>query len=345
MSNATFVPDKVHFVGSIGLDSVKDVYKTAGRMLGRRIIRMPDGEPGARRHWVFSQYPYLRGCPFMKQAEGLGAAIVPKLELKPGIDLSEVRFGELCYAREARSSYQDFVSARSRGELPKDSRFQVSLPTPFAVVAMWIAENDKKIVEPPYEEAMLREVEAICEAITRDDLCIQWDVCAEMLIWDDQPRFIYGDKLSHDEIINRLARLAAAVPNDVELGFHFCYGDLDAEHVFDPRDAGKMVELANALFSVVKRPIAYIHMPVPIKRSDDAFFVPFQQLKKPVGTQIFLGVVHADGVEGTKNRITAASRFLKEFGIATECGMSRSRSPELVEKLLAIHRDASTEPS
>src|ERR1700733_4778066 len=39
----------------------------------------------------------LRGCPFMKQAEGLGAAIVPKLELKPGIGPSEVRFGELCY--------------------------------------------------------------------------------------------------------------------------------------------------------------------------------------------------------------------------------------------------------
>jgi methionine synthase II (cobalamin-independent) len=211
---------------------------------------------------------------------------------------------------------------------------------------MWIGENDKKIVEPPYEKAMLREVAAICEAIPHNDLCIQWDVCPEMLIWDDQPRFIYADKLSHDEIINRLARLAAAVPNDVELGFHLCYGDLDAKHVFDPVDAGKMVELANALFSAVERPVSYIHMPVPINRSDEAYFAPFQQLKKPAETQIFLGVVHGeDGVEGTKKRIAAASRHVREFGIATECGISRSRSPELVEKLLAIHRDASREPN
>ena len=42
-------PTGVHFVGSIGLDTVDDVFKTCGRVLGRRLKRLPDGEPGGRR--------------------------------------------------------------------------------------------------------------------------------------------------------------------------------------------------------------------------------------------------------------------------------------------------------
>ena len=42
---------------------------------------------------------------------------------------------------------------------------------------------------------------------------------------------------------------------------------------------------------------------------------------------------------GDGKRIAAASKYVKEFGIATECGMSRQRTPELVEKLLEIHAE------
>src|SRR5437773_2237585 len=46
----------------------------------------------------------------------------------------DIHFGELGYAREARPSYEDFLTARSAGQLPEGVRFQVSLPTPWAVV-------------------------------------------------------------------------------------------------------------------------------------------------------------------------------------------------------------------
>jgi hypothetical protein len=346
MASSNFVPDNVHLVGSIGYDHVEDVYQNAGRLLGRRLQRIPDGEPGPRGHWVFSQYPYLRVSPFLRQAEGLGAVIAPFLEVAPGVRRENIHFGELCYAREARSSYQDFRDARGRGELPSTARFQVSLPTPFAVVGMWIAEKDRAAVEPAYERAMLAEVEKICASIPHQDLCIQWDLCAEMLIWDGQPRFIYGDKLSQEEIIDRITRLSVAVPAEVELGFHLCYGDLDAKPAVEIRDAAKMVELSNAIFSRVDRPVTYIHMPVALDRFDAAFFAPFQHLKRAAGAQIFLGVVHAaDGVDGANRRIAAASAYLSDFGIAAACGMSRSRTPELVTQLLTIHRDCSREPA
>ena len=36
-----------------------------------------------------------------------------------------------------------------------------------------------------------------------------------------------------------------------------------------------MVEFANALAKAVEHPLAFVHMPVPIERDDDAFFKPF----------------------------------------------------------------------
>ena len=43
---------------------------------------------------------------------------------------------------------------------------------------------DAQQILPAYEQAMLREVERICEAIPHEDLAIQWDVCIEMVTWD-----------------------------------------------------------------------------------------------------------------------------------------------------------------
>jgi hypothetical protein len=67
---ADYVPEKVHLVGSIGLDSVEEIFRTVGTMFGRRLKRVPDGEPGPRRLWVTFQYPLLRSME-------TGYAVVP----------------------------------------------------------------------------------------------------------------------------------------------------------------------------------------------------------------------------------------------------------------------------
>ena len=131
--------------------------------------------------------------------------------------------------------------------------FQVSLPTPMAVINSFCIPEDAQKIMPAYEQAMLREVGMICEAIPHEDLAIQWDVCIEMVIWDGrwplaQP-FPGMDQVFGDAF----ARLAGAVPEDVELGFHLCYGDLDAQHFVQPIDASKMVELANLISTRVQR--------------------------------------------------------------------------------------------
>lgn len=345
----TYIPQHVHLVGSIGLPSGADVFRTCGRVLGRRLQRIPDGEPGGRRLWISWQIPLLRACPFFQLAappQQPGQIFGP-LRLADGVHPEEVQFDELGYALEARASYQDFLEAKARDELPRQVRFQVSLPTPYAVVWGQFVPEALPIAFEAYTKAMLREVERICERIPHHQLTIQWDVCFEMVIWDGSGYFRWnlpGDPRS--EIVGHLKRTGEAVPHDVELGYHLCYGDLDAQHFFNPKDASALVELANAITANVDRPIAYIHAPVPVDRKDDEFYRPFEGLKLLPGTELFLGVVHAlDGIEGLNARIAAASRHVPSFGIATECGMARARTPRVVEKLLELHAAGSREPA
>jgi methionine synthase II (cobalamin-independent) len=168
-----------------------------------------------------------------------------------------------------------------------------------------------------------------------------------MLLWDGRSEAMsnpFGENL-HQEVMNRMKRLAAAVPEDVELGFHLCYGDYDAKHFVEPLDAGKLVEMANALAATVARPITYVHMPVPINRVDDDYFQPLRSLRFGPRTELYLGLVHQDGAEGTKRRIATASKYAPDFGIATECGMARLKTPAQVRRLLEIHAGASREPA
>jgi hypothetical protein len=338
----------VHLVGSIGLDTVEDIFRVVGKELGPHLRRVPDGEVGGRRLWISWQYPLLRSNAFLRP-DPSGAVRptnrFPLLTLAEGATPSDVHFGELGYAREARASYLDFIAARDKGELPKGIRFQVCLPTPFAVVSSVVVADALKPVEAAYETAMIAEVAALCRHIPHRDLCIQWDLCNEMVIWDGQKtETVPHADIPREDTLARMQRLCAKIPADVDLGLHLCYGDFGAKHFVEPKDASKMVDFANALTKAIAHPLAYIHMPVPVGRSDDAFHQPLRDLKLNPGTQLYLGVVHAgDGVAGAKARIAAARRYAPSFGIATECGMARARSEETVRALLKIHADVCAE--
>jgi hypothetical protein len=332
----------VHLVGSIGLDTVEDVFRTVGKELGPHLRRIPDGEVGGRKLWISWQYPLLRASTFLRPDPSGKVRPTNRfalLTLAEGVNSADVHFGELGYMREARASYLDFVAARERGELPKNIRFQVCLPTPFAVVSSVVVPEALAAVEAAYEKAMIAEVAALCRHIPHRDLCIQWDLCNEMVVWDGQKTdAVPFAEEPREAIIARMQRLCANIPSDVELGLHLCYGDFAGKHFVEPKDASAMVDFANALSKSIAHKLAYIHMPVPVDRSDDAFHRPFRDLKLNDGTALFLGVVHAkDGAEGTKARIAVAQRYAPEFGIATECGMARARSEETVRTLLKIH--------
>lgn len=327
----------VHFVGSVALDTPEEVFAAIGQKCGPFLKRVPDGEPGGRRLWISWQIPVLRANPSLQQ---VGPGLVP-LKLAERVKPEDIHFGELGYAREARPSYEDFVAARQASQVPAGVRFQVSLPTPWAVVTTFVRHPDAQQVYPAYEAAMLKEVERICKAIPHQDLAIQWDVCIEMVAWDGRAENARSFPGMEQAFSAMFARLGAALPDDVELGFHLCYGDLDAKHFVQPEDATKMVELANLITGAVPRPITWMHMPVPIDRADDAFYAPLRGLQLGPKTELYLGLVHAqDGVEGTTKRMAAARKYVQDFGIASECGISRGRDPSLAMKFIETYARA-----
>jgi methionine synthase II (cobalamin-independent) len=189
---------------------------------------------------------------------------------------------------------------------------------------------------------MFGEVRRITEAIPHDDLAIQWDLCVEMVIWDGQPSIFPVFPGARELVKQTLKHCLQAVPRDVDMGVHLCYGDWDAKHFIEPLDASKEVELANTVIELADRPVRWVHMPVPIARTDHEFFAPLAALKLGPETELYLGLVHDDGRE--PDRIAAAAKFVSDFGIGTECGVGRERDSEQVRGLIRAHATASAEP-
>jgi hypothetical protein len=173
------------------------------------------------------------------------------------------------------------------------------------------------------------------------ELALQWDVCIEMIQWDGRAPHIPAPQAMEQIFRGAFARLTAVVPAEVELGFHLCYGDMDAKHFIEPVDLGKAVELANLIVESSSHAVKWLHMPVPADRDDAAYFAPLAKLRRGTDTELYLGLVHAsDGVDGTVRRMHTVSRFVSDFGIATECGIGRARTLKQVREIMQVHAEA-----
>lgn len=268
----------------------------------------------------------------------------PTYSLKPGLAPDDVVFGSLGFADVAIASCQDFRRLRTEGII-QARRFQVSLPTPLAVVQafFWGSPQLPEICQL-YETALLAEVDRIMAAIPHDDLALQWDIAVEFhRIWE-KPDSDLARQFPSSTLIETIARLSDHIPPAIELGWHFCYGDAGHKHFVEPRDTGLMVDIANRLTGATKRDVTWLHLPVPRDRSDSAYFEPLTGLKRGRIAELYLGLIHlTDGMDGATRRIAAAKSTISDFGLATECGFGR-RPPETVLTLLDLHRDVASVP-
>jgi hypothetical protein len=336
-------PRGAHLVGSVPLGSASEVFRTASAVLGSHLRRIPDGETGDRSKWVGWQGFAFKRLPQFELVKPLPGQYppTPRFRPRPGTDLAGVSFGNLGYADEALASFAVFEALRAEGVIRPEVRFQVSLPTPLAPVAMFVADEAQAQVEPLYEEQMLAELGRILDGIPHQRLALQWDVCIEVWLWERWLRAPFADV--EREVLARLERLGGAVPGDVELGFHLCYGDYRHEHLRQPADAGVLTELAGGILAGVERPVRWLHLPVPINRADDAYFRPLAGLPLDQVEEVHLGLVHfRDGVEGTRARVRTALRHVPAFGVAAECGLGRrppdrGGSPDTLIPLLEAH--------
>jgi hypothetical protein len=334
-------------VGSVPLENAQAVFRAVGGILGERVESIPDGETGPRLHWIEWQTHVFDVNPMFElvrsadefdwRNKNVASAwkTKPWYALRPDADAGKLAFGALGYAEAAKDSFAVFSRCKSEGTVHATCKFQVSLPTPYNVIDQRVAPAHRLAVEGPYEARMRQEIAEIAAAIPHGELAIQWDVAHEVQNLDGGRPHWFDDP--ERRIIERLGRLGNSVPADIELGFHLCYGDFAHRHFIEPKDTGLMVRLSNSLAQSIKRPIEWIHMPVPRNRTDDAYFAPLSALKLPPRTRLFLGLVHfSDGIDGGRARLAAAKKVVADFGVATECGFGR-RDPSTIDDLLHLH--------
>ena len=187
---------------------------------------------------------------------------------------------------------------------------------------------------------MVREVQRIAAAIPHRDLALQWDVCIEMIQWDGRTATCptAGDGANFP---GAFARLTAPVPPGVELGFHLCYGDMDAKHFVEPIDLGKAVELANLIIASSSHAVKWIHVPVPADRDDADYFQPLANLKRGRRHR----TLPRPGPRERRSRGYRAPHACRETGSQATSGSRpsaawRARTPEVALQMMKVHAEA-----
>jgi hypothetical protein len=335
------VAQDVLLVGSIPLDTVEEVFRSFGASLGSSLKAMPDGEVGPRRHWISKiHYQVLSGHPELEAVQrpapenGVerlfprNAADAWWFKVKDGVE--RVRFGDpgwrIGYARDAINSYFVFKTLREKGELAKHLRFQVSLASVNSALPPRIFPDQSDIVKirPGYTDALAAEIGTIVQKIPPGDLAIQWDCSTEVQdAYGAVPGFPAEGAVERN--LDQFRKLSPLVPEEVMLGYHFCFGTLGGWPRFTPADLSATVALANAVIEASGRRVDWIHIPV-LPDAPDAFFAPLKELR-PRGAKVYLGVVHH--MDGFKERIAAARKYLPEFGLAAYCGFGRIAPAEM----------------
>lgn len=329
-------------VGSIPLETARQVFETFGEPLGAHLASVPDGEVGLRRHWisrvhfqVFAIHPDIEVLQRPRPDAGV-ERLNPhdvndswRFRVKDGVE--KIRFGEpgwrLGFARDAVNSYELFRALQDQGVLPAHLRFQVSIPMVHSAAPprVFADSGSCEKVRAGYAEALEAELQKILEHIPHRDLAIQWDCATEL-----QEAY----KGAVDAQVPQVG-VSRIIPKDVALGFHLCFGTLGGWPRFAPDDLGAAVKLANAFMEGAGRKVDWMHIPV-LDRADDAFFAPLKALH-PEGARIYLGMVH--NMDGFANRVATARRYLSDFGVGAFCGFGRM-APAEMPRVLEEHMQA-----
>lgn len=334
--HAAHAPRGVHLVGSINFDDAETTMRTVAEQLGAHVSRIPDGEVGERFHWIAFQPDRIAQTVGI---ERVGENPIPlrMLDIRPvrladGVTAHSLKLSPLGYAEAAILSWQTFDRLQQAGVIAAGVRFQVALPTPLGVIGSFVRAADREAFEPVYEAALAAELDQILAAIPHERLAVQWDAALEFAMLESAAhapqtgsRYEWFDDVWAGTS-ERLARQIDRVPTGVDVGVHLCYGDVAEKHFLEPADTVNLTRFANLVVAAAKRPLTWLHLPVPIERDDAAYFAALAGLEIDAQTELYLGLVHReDGACGAERRIAAARQHLsREFGVATECGFGRA---------------------
>lgn len=350
-------------VGSVPCQTAEETFRLLAPVIGDRLAGLSHGEPGYRNMWVVFNAPHvyepnpdiiITNKPKPDRDKSVFKADIPdwlptsweemwRCKVADGVE--KVHFDTIHYADFAIECYGVFRRLRDAGVIPRGTRYQVNFPFP-EDFTRWCtgSKRDFRIMTEAIVEVLKREVATLVRGIPNEDLQVQWDVCWEVFACDTgdtmgrEPLAWKADGDPYERFASYISALSPQIPEQVTLGMHLCYGDLEHSHMIEPKDLGITVRMANLAVKHAGRRFDYVHMPVPRNRGDDAYFKPLNALDCPA-TKLYIGLVHlTDGVAGTMKRLETFRRHYRgDFGIATECGWGR-RQTDTIQALMEVHQ-------
>ncbi len=329
-------------VGSLPADSSGSALRAGAELFGDLVFALPDGETGPRAAWVGYEREQL-----VRPAAGI--VVIEETESPTGIprhayetpvfavaeDVSELRFGSWPRIDDAIASYELFRELRQAGVIADGLRFQVGLPFPSSAMNAFKADfaRDYPIAERAYEELVARELGRLMASIPAPELAIQWDCAYETQ--DIEGVLAWTTEGAWERFAGPVRRLTRLIPDEVLVGYHLCYGTFPEWPMYEARDMGALVRMANFAVAESGRRVDWLHLAGPryLRSEDRSFFRPLIDLE-PCGAHVFLGIVlPIDGVAGLRRRHDTASRYIRDFGVAMYCGFGRQPGRDGMETM------------
>src|ERR1700743_539278 len=304
-------------VGSLPADSTESALRSAASFFGDLGFALPDGETGPRGGGVTDERGGRArpnpGVVVVKETEsptGLPrhAYETPVFGIKPGV--TELHWDTWPRIDDALAGYQQFARLRADGVIPGHLRFQVGLPFPASALNAFKADYaaDYPVAARAFEDLVGRELSRLTAAIPPGDLAIQWDMAYETQ--DLEGVLAWTPEGAWERFAGPVTRLTRLIPEETLVGYHLCYGTFPEWPMYEARDMGLLVRMANFCVASAGRPVSGLHLPGPryLRSEDKSFFRPLADLE-PADARVFLGIVlPLDGAAGRGARWVHAPR-------------------------------------
>ena len=341
-------------VGSLPTTSTESAFREGADLFGDLVFALPDGETGPRAAWVgydtadlIAPHPDLVTVKEVDSPTGHPRHAYENAVYRIRDGVSELHFDRWARIDDTIESYAIFRDLRDQGVIPAHLRFQTGLPFPRSTLNT-VKGNfaaDYPIAERAFEELVGRELRRLLDAIPASDLAIQWDVCEEVL---ENEGVMHGTEAgAWERFTGPVERLTRQIPEDVLVGYHFCYGTFPEWPMFEARDLSLLVKMANHAIANSGRTVDWLHIAGPryLRSEEERFFAPLADLDRR-DARVFLGIIlPLDGVPGLERRHATASKYLDEFGVAMYCGFGRQPGMDGMETMREHRRVATTATS
>ena len=144
-----------------------------------------------------------------------------------------------------------------------------------------------------------------------------------------------------DRFAGPVTRLTRLIPEEVLVGYHLCYGTFPEWPMYEARDLGLLVRMANHAVAALRahgrlgpprRPA------LPAQRGRSLLPAARRPRARAIPACSSDIVLPLDGVPGLKRRHATASKYLGDFGIAMYCGFGRQPGADGIATMRE-HRD------